>query len=145
MLCRVLLGVPEAAFYPGATYLLSRWYTRKVIVQSFLGGCSSLTLLQELTVRSAILVSTLMVSNAFGAVSASFVSILLHDRTASPVQVAGWWRFQTYGRRKGLFGMAMVRFDSAALESESNLYITRLFIIEVSIPPVKFSKLMCIF
>ncbi|KAI5994884.1 major facilitator superfamily domain-containing protein [Pisolithus orientalis] len=29
--CRVLLGVPEAAFYPGCSYLLSRWYTHKVL------------------------------------------------------------------------------------------------------------------
>ncbi|KAK7691721.1 hypothetical protein QCA50_005121 [Cerrena zonata] len=26
---RVFVGLPEAAFYPGAIYLLSRWYTRK--------------------------------------------------------------------------------------------------------------------
>ncbi|KAG5634251.1 hypothetical protein H0H81_002694 [Sphagnurus paluster] len=28
--CRVFIGLPEAAFYPGAVYLLSRWYTKKV-------------------------------------------------------------------------------------------------------------------
>jgi MFS family permease len=28
--CRVFIGLPEAAFYPGAIYLLSRWYTKKV-------------------------------------------------------------------------------------------------------------------
>ena len=28
--CRVFIGLPEAAFYPGAIFLLSRWYTRKV-------------------------------------------------------------------------------------------------------------------
>ncbi|KAL5512606.1 hypothetical protein ACEPAG_3259 [Sanghuangporus baumii] len=27
--CRLILGFPEAAFYPGVIYLLSRWYTRK--------------------------------------------------------------------------------------------------------------------
>jgi len=29
--CRVFIGLPEAAFYPGAIFLLSRWYTKKVI------------------------------------------------------------------------------------------------------------------
>ncbi|KAG5652132.1 hypothetical protein H0H81_006208 [Sphagnurus paluster] len=28
--CRIFIGLPEAAFYPGAVYLLSRWYTKKV-------------------------------------------------------------------------------------------------------------------
>jgi len=26
----VFIGIPETAFYPGAMYLLSRWYTKKV-------------------------------------------------------------------------------------------------------------------
>ena len=30
--CRVFIGLPEAAFYPGAIFLLSRWYTKKVVV-----------------------------------------------------------------------------------------------------------------
>ena len=30
---RIFVGIPEAAFYPGAIYLLSRWYTRKVHFQ----------------------------------------------------------------------------------------------------------------
>ncbi|KAK0192570.1 major facilitator superfamily domain-containing protein [Armillaria mellea] len=47
--CRLCLGIPEAAFYPGAMYLLSRWYTKK-----------------ELAFRSAILFSGLLVANAFG-------------------------------------------------------------------------------
>lgn len=47
--CRLLIGLPEAAFYPGATYLLSRWYTRK-----------------ELAFRSAIMFSALLFSIAFG-------------------------------------------------------------------------------
>lgn len=28
--CRIFIGLPESAFYPGAIYLLSRWYTKKV-------------------------------------------------------------------------------------------------------------------
>ncbi|KAG6819336.1 hypothetical protein H0H93_012813 [Arthromyces matolae] len=48
--CRVFIGLPEAAFYPGTVYLLSRWYTKK-----------------ELAFRSAILYGGLLMSNAFGA------------------------------------------------------------------------------
>ncbi|KIY51512.1 MFS general substrate transporter [Fistulina hepatica ATCC 64428] len=54
LVCRVLLGIPEAAFYCGAMYFLSRWYTRK-----------------ELAFRSAILYSGLLISNAFGALIAA--------------------------------------------------------------------------
>ncbi|KAJ1299809.1 hypothetical protein OPQ81_000708 [Rhizoctonia solani] len=52
--CRVFIGVPEAAFYPGATYILSRWYTRK-----------------ELAFRAALLYFGLLVSNAFGSLMAA--------------------------------------------------------------------------
>ncbi|KAJ8079920.1 hypothetical protein PM082_016745 [Marasmius tenuissimus] len=52
--CRIFIGIPEAAFYPGAIYLLSRWYTRK-----------------ELAFRSAILYGGLMISNAFGSLMAA--------------------------------------------------------------------------
>lgn len=52
--CRIFIGLPEAAFYPGAIYLLSRWYTKK-----------------ELAFRSAILYTGLLVSNAFGALIAA--------------------------------------------------------------------------
>ncbi|KAJ7643677.1 MFS general substrate transporter [Roridomyces roridus] len=52
--CRFFLGMPEAAFYPGAVYLLSRWYTKK-----------------ELAFRSAILYTGLLLSNAFGALMAA--------------------------------------------------------------------------
>lgn len=52
--CRVFIGIPETAFYPGAMYLLSRWYTKK-----------------ELSFRSSILYSGLLFSNAFGALIAA--------------------------------------------------------------------------
>ncbi|KIY63734.1 MFS general substrate transporter [Cylindrobasidium torrendii FP15055 ss-10] len=52
--CRLILGLPEAAFYPGTVYLLSRWYTKK-----------------ELAFRSAFLYSGLLISNAFGALLAA--------------------------------------------------------------------------
>ncbi|KZV75903.1 MFS general substrate transporter [Peniophora sp. CONT] len=54
LLCRTFIGLPEAAFYPGAIYLLSRWYTRR-----------------ELAFRSAILYGGLLISNAFGSLMAA--------------------------------------------------------------------------
>ncbi|KAG7451132.1 MFS general substrate transporter [Guyanagaster necrorhizus] len=53
-ICRLFLGIPEAAFYPGTIYLLSSWYTKK-----------------ELAFRSAILYSGLLISNAFGSLMAA--------------------------------------------------------------------------
>ncbi|KAJ7503292.1 MFS general substrate transporter [Mycena galericulata] len=52
--CRVLLGLPEAAFYPGVVYLLSCWYTKK-----------------ELTLRSCIFFTGSVISNAFGSLIAA--------------------------------------------------------------------------
>ncbi|KAF9565579.1 MFS general substrate transporter [Agrocybe pediades] len=52
--CRIFIGFPEAAFYPGSIYLLSRWYTRK-----------------ELALRSAILYTGFITSNAFGSLMAA--------------------------------------------------------------------------
>lgn len=49
LLCRFFLGFVEAAFFPGALFLLSRWYTRK-----------------ELGVRTTILYCGSLISNAFG-------------------------------------------------------------------------------
>ncbi|KAE9407362.1 MFS general substrate transporter [Gymnopus androsaceus JB14] len=51
---RLCIGIPESAFYPGAIYLLSRWYTKK-----------------ELAFRSAILYGGLLISNAFGSLMAA--------------------------------------------------------------------------
>ncbi|CAK5270548.1 unnamed protein product [Mycena citricolor] len=52
--CRVSLGIPESAFYPGAVYLLSRWYTKK-----------------ELAFRVALLYGANLTSNAFGSLIAA--------------------------------------------------------------------------
>lgn len=46
---RIFLGIFEAAFFPGAVYLLSCWYTKK-----------------ELALRTAILFSGSQLGNAFG-------------------------------------------------------------------------------
>ncbi|KAF8916433.1 major facilitator superfamily domain-containing protein [Mucidula mucida] len=52
--CRLMLGIPEAVFYPGTMFVLSSWYTKK-----------------ELAFRSAILYSGLLLSNAFGSLMAA--------------------------------------------------------------------------
>ncbi|KAN0081222.1 Major facilitator superfamily domain containing protein [Tylopilus felleus] len=77
MACRVFIGLPEAAFYPGAIYLLSRWYTRK-----------------ELALRSAILYAGLLISNAFGSLWAAGILANM-DGTLG---VAAWrWVFYIEG------------------------------------------------
>ncbi|PSR75034.1 hypothetical protein PHLCEN_2v9364 [Hermanssonia centrifuga] len=54
LLTRFFLGFVEAAFFPGALFLLSKWYTRK-----------------ELGVRTALLSCGSLISNAFGSLIAS--------------------------------------------------------------------------
>ena len=74
MACRVFIGLPEAAFYPGAMYLLSRWYTKKVrnsIQHNLWQQGGLLEIRQELALRTAILYLGIMVSLAFGNVRAS--------------------------------------------------------------------------
>ena len=54
LLTRFFLGFIEAAFFPGALFLLSKWYTRR-----------------ELGVRTALLSCGSLISNAFGSLLAS--------------------------------------------------------------------------
>ena len=54
VVCRFFLGFVEAAFFPGALFLLSKWYTRS-----------------ELGVRTAVLSCGLLISDAFGSLIAS--------------------------------------------------------------------------
>ena len=54
LLTRFFLGFVEAAFFPGALFLLSKWYTRK-----------------ELGLRTALLSCGSLISNAFGSLIAS--------------------------------------------------------------------------
>ncbi|KAI5119172.1 hypothetical protein M0805_008655 [Coniferiporia weirii] len=71
--CRVFIGLPEAAFYPGAIYLLSRWYTRK-----------------ELAFRSAVLYGGLLISNAFGSLMAAGILSGMEGKRG----IRGWrWLF----------------------------------------------------
>ncbi|KAI5120276.1 hypothetical protein M0805_005333 [Coniferiporia weirii] len=71
--CRVFIGFPEAAFYPGAMYLLSRWYTRK-----------------ELAFRASILFAGLLISNAFGSLMAAGILSNMEGKRG----VKGWrWLF----------------------------------------------------
>ncbi|KAF5365420.1 hypothetical protein D9758_010831 [Tetrapyrgos nigripes] len=74
---RMFIGLPEAAFYPGTVYLLSRWYTKK-----------------ELAFRSAILYCGQLTSNAFGALLAAGV---LHGLEGAR-GIRGWrWLFYIEG------------------------------------------------
>ncbi|KJA20089.1 hypothetical protein HYPSUDRAFT_204133 [Hypholoma sublateritium FD-334 SS-4] len=74
ILCRVFIGLPEAAFYPGAIYLLSRWYTKK-----------------ELAFRSAFLYAGLLISNAFGSLMAA--GILGHMEGKRGIRAWRWLFF----------------------------------------------------
>lgn len=58
LIVRLVLGLVEAPFYPGAVYFLSAWYTKK-----------------ELGIRMAFLICGLLLSNAFaGLISAGILS-----------------------------------------------------------------------
>ncbi|KAH7906339.1 major facilitator superfamily domain-containing protein [Hygrophoropsis aurantiaca] len=75
--CRVFIGLPEAAFYPGSMYLLSRWYTKK-----------------ELAFRSAIFYVGLLVSNAFG----SLIAAGILGNMQGKLGIAAWrWLFYIEG------------------------------------------------
>ncbi|KAK0193761.1 MFS transporter [Armillaria mellea] len=79
LICRLFLGIPEAAFYPGTIYLLSSWYTKK-----------------ELAFRSAILFSGLLISNAFGSLMAA--GILGEMEGVRGIRAWRWWMLPDYPR-----------------------------------------------
>lgn len=84
--CRVFIGLPEAAFYPGAVYLLSRWYTKK-----------------ELAFRSAILYGGLLISNAFGALMAAGILSNMEGKLG----IRAWrWLFFIEGAITVVVGLA---------------------------------------
>ncbi|KAJ8591076.1 MFS general substrate transporter [Rhizopogon salebrosus TDB-379] len=84
MACRVFIGLPEAAFYPGIMYLLSRWYTRK-----------------ELAVRSAWFYCGLLISNAFG----SLIAAGILAKMEGVLGLAAWrWLFYIEGAITMFFG-----------------------------------------
>ncbi|EPT00465.1 hypothetical protein FOMPIDRAFT_1036789 [Fomitopsis schrenkii] len=77
IICRIFIGLPEAAFYPGAMYLLSRWYTRK-----------------ELAFRGAIIYGGLLISNAFGSLIAAGILSGMQGKMG----IAAWrWLFYIEG------------------------------------------------
>ncbi|KAG1742533.1 major facilitator superfamily domain-containing protein [Suillus lakei] len=84
MACRVFIGLPEAAFYPGIMYLLSRWYTRK-----------------ELAVRSAWFYCGLLISNAFG----SLIAAGILGKMQGVLGLSAWrWLFYIEGAITMFFG-----------------------------------------
>ncbi|KAL5483141.1 hypothetical protein ACEPAI_8370 [Sanghuangporus weigelae] len=75
--CRLFLGLPEAAFYPGAVYLLSRWYTRK-----------------ELAFRASLFYSGSLLSTAFGNLMAAGILANMEGKRG----IRGWrWLFLIEG------------------------------------------------
>ncbi|KAG6377587.1 major facilitator superfamily domain-containing protein [Boletus reticuloceps] len=75
--CRIFIGLPEAAFYPGSMYLLSRWYTRG-----------------ELALRSAAFFVGLIISNAFG----SLIAAGILGNFQGKLGIAAWrWLFYIEG------------------------------------------------
>lgn len=88
ILCRVFIGLPEAAFYPGAIYLLSRWYTRK-----------------QLAFRSAFLYCGLLISNAFGSLIAAGILSNLDGKRG----IRAWrWLFIIEGSITVVIGMITI-------------------------------------
>ncbi|KAF8450462.1 MFS general substrate transporter [Boletus edulis BED1] len=77
LLTRFFIGFVEAAFFPGALFLLSKWYRRR-----------------ELGERTAILSCGIMISNAFGSLMASAIL----DFMDGVLGYAGWrWLFYIEG------------------------------------------------
>ncbi|GJJ12933.1 hypothetical protein Clacol_007180 [Clathrus columnatus] len=88
MACRIFIGLPEAAFYPGAIYLLSRWYTRK-----------------ELALRSAGLYCGLLISNAFGSLMAAGILSNMNGKRG----IAAWrWLFFIEGSITVVIGIMTI-------------------------------------
>jgi len=74
LLTRFFLGFVESAFFPGALYLLSKWYTRK-----------------ELGLRTAILYCGSLASNAFGPLIAAGILDGMEGKLGHPA-----WRWLFY-------------------------------------------------
>ncbi|KAH7107327.1 MFS general substrate transporter [Auriculariales sp. MPI-PUGE-AT-0066] len=88
LICRFLIGIPEAAFYPGVIYLLSRWYSRT-----------------ELALRSGILYAGLLVSNALGSLMAAGILSTLEGIEG----ISAWrWLFFVEGGVTVLVGIAAI-------------------------------------
>ncbi|KAI0709648.1 MFS general substrate transporter [Cerioporus squamosus] len=88
LVARIFVGLPEAAFYPGGVYLLSRWYTRK-----------------ELSFRSAIFYAGLMISNAFGSLMAAGILARMEGKLG----IRAWrWLFYIEGSITVVVGILAV-------------------------------------
>ncbi|KAF9047794.1 major facilitator superfamily domain-containing protein [Panaeolus papilionaceus] len=86
--CRVFIGLPEAAFYPGAIFLLSRWYTKK-----------------ELAFRSAFLYAGLLIANAFGTLMAAGILANMEGKRG----IRAWrWLFFIEGALTIIVGLISV-------------------------------------
>ncbi|EKM53442.1 uncharacterized protein PHACADRAFT_211138 [Phanerochaete carnosa HHB-10118-sp] len=92
---RIFIGLPESAFYPGAIYLLSRWYTRKACILD----------LKELALRSALLYCGLLISNAFGSLIAAGILANMEGKLG----IRAWrWLFYIEGAITVLIGLLAI-------------------------------------
>ncbi|KAI5984384.1 major facilitator superfamily domain-containing protein [Pisolithus marmoratus] len=88
--CRVLLGLFEAAYFPGCAYLLSSWYPRKVVTHAFHATVSTRSYgLQELGLRAALLTAGGLAAFAFGSLWAAAVLGTMEGK----LHIAAWrWK-----------------------------------------------------
>ncbi|TFK75966.1 MFS general substrate transporter [Pluteus cervinus] len=100
LVARFFLGFVEAAFFPGALFLLSRWYTRS-----------------ELSQRTAILTSGSLLSNAFGSLIASAIL----DSMQGVLGYAAWrWLFFVEGSMTVVVAIASIWILPDFPETPSN-------------------------
>lgn len=86
---RVLLGVSEAVFFPGAIYLLSAWYSKHELGVRIAGRCKNQTLFKWQRLTRAGLYFFQQFGNAFGGLIAA--GLLRLDGVHG---IAGWrWLF----------------------------------------------------
>ncbi|PPQ83616.1 hypothetical protein CVT25_006301 [Psilocybe cyanescens] len=132
--CRIFIGLPESAFYPGAIFLLSRWYTKK-----------------ELAFRSAFLYVGLLISNAFGTLLAA--GILANMEGKRGIRAWRWWLLPDYPHNtRGMSSfeckLAQVRLSEDAgeadLDNETDSRPLRGLVLAVKDPKVSLFAVMTI-
>ncbi|KAI5477675.1 MFS general substrate transporter [Pseudohyphozyma bogoriensis] len=88
LLCRFFLGFVEAAFFPGALFILSKWYTKK-----------------EYGLRSALLFCGSLISNAFGPLMAAGILGTMEGKLG----IRAWrWLFYIEGALTMFFAVVAI-------------------------------------
>lgn len=95
LLTRFFLGFVEAAFFPGALFLLSKWYTRRELGTCYGCGVSSPTadvcINSAIGLRTCILFCGNIISNAFGSLLASGILNGMQGKLGHAA-----WRYDKY-------------------------------------------------